>query len=169
MRNRNLLFRGNAASQSLQNFPKPIHVFVHLARDYDARKWEKSWREGKIIGINDRMPYGYFRAAGDGCAVSYAQDKSRNKLERMLGSCVSSLIGIDLVHAWRNRNGIYAAEAVWTHTELQSLAVLLVFEILFWKPRPKLIAQSVWLMDRWQSLGRARRGSFRASSRRPMF
>lgn len=156
MRNKSLLFHGHAASHSLQ-FPKPVHVFVHLARDYDARKWEKRWREGKITGINDQMPYGYFRAADNGCAVSYAEDKPRNKLSKLIDSCVSFLVGIDLAHAWQNRNEIYASDVVWTHTELQSLAVLLLFEILFWKPRPKLIAQSVWLMDRWQSLGWARR------------
>jgi hypothetical protein len=32
---------------------------------------------------------------------------------------------------------------------MQYIAVLLLFQILFWKPRPKLIAQSVWLFDRW--------------------
>jgi glycosyltransferase involved in cell wall biosynthesis len=150
MSNKNFLLRGNAASE-------PIRVFVHLAREFDADKWQKSWAEGKIIGINDRMPYGYFRAAEDGYNVSYSQDKTRNKLEGLISAFASSVIGVDIVHAWRNRKEIYAAEVVWTHTELQSLAVLLLFEILFWKPRPKLIAQSVWLMDRWPGLGSPRR------------
>jgi hypothetical protein len=157
MSNRNFLFRGNAASESGNKFSNPIRVFVHLAREFDADKWEKSWAEGKIIGINERMPYGYFRAAEDGCNVSYSKDKTRNKLERLISAFASSVIGVDIVHAWRNRKEIYAADVVWTHTELQSLAVLLFFEILFWKPRPKLIAQSVWLMDRWPGLGSPRR------------
>jgi glycosyltransferase involved in cell wall biosynthesis len=128
-----------------------------LAREFDARNWEKKWEEGKIIGINDRKPYGYSRAAEHGCAVTYSEDKTRNKFERLLGSFMASLVGVDVLHAWRNRKGIYAAEVVWTHTELQSLAVSLLFAISFWKPRPKLIAQSVWLMDRWPGLGQAKR------------
>jgi glycosyltransferase involved in cell wall biosynthesis len=36
----------------------------------------------------------------------------------------------------------------------------MLFHILFWKPRPKLIAQSVWLYDRWQDLGLLKRWVF---------
>jgi glycosyltransferase involved in cell wall biosynthesis len=157
MSNRNVHFHRSAGSQSTQEYSKPVRVFVHLARDHDARQWERRWREGKIVGINDRLPYGYFRAAEHGCAIAHSQDKTRNKFERFLGSLASSVVGVDIAHAFRNRNGIYAADVVWTHTELQSLAVLLLFEILFWKPRPRLIAQSVWLMDRWPGLGRIKR------------
>jgi len=46
---------------------------------------------------------------------------------------------------------------VWTHTEIEYLAVLLLFRSLFWKRRPKLIAQNVWLFDRWQSFSGAGR------------
>lgn len=153
MSNRTILLNMDAASQGDQRFSNPIRVFVHLAREFDARNWERRWAEGKVLGINERLPYGYFRAAGDGCAIAYSQDKTRNKREHLLGAFVSSIVGADLVHAFRNRRGIYGADVVWTHTELQSLAVLLLFAILFWKPRPKLIAQSVWLMDRWPRLG----------------
>src|SRR3984893_11419692 len=136
---------------------KPIRVFVHLARGFDAQNWEKRWAAGRIIGINERMPYGYFKAAEDGCVIFYSEDKTRNKLEQSVGSWITSILGVDIVHAWDNRNGIYASDVVWTHTEIQYVAVLLLFRIFFWKRRPRLIAQSVWLFDRWQSLGVARR------------
>ena len=73
---------------------------------------------------------------------------------------MKSIFGVDILYAWRNRKGIYDSDIVWTHTELQYIAVLMLFHILFWKPRPKLIAQSVWLYDRWQDLGLLKRWVF---------
>jgi hypothetical protein len=29
------------------------------------------------------------------------------------------IVGFDLIHAWRNRKGLFAADIVWTHTELK--------------------------------------------------
>jgi glycosyltransferase involved in cell wall biosynthesis len=142
---------------SVEEYSRPIRVFVHLARGFDARNWEKRWAAGRIIGINERLPYGYFRAAEDGCIIRYSEDMTTNKLEQLLGSWIMSILGVDIMHAWENRNGIFASDVVWTHTEIQYLAVLLLFRSLFWKRRPKLIAQSVWLFDRWQCLGAARR------------
>src|ERR1019366_5982202 len=134
-----------------------IRVFVHLGRGFGARHWEKIWSEGRIIGINERLPYGYFRASDEGCAIVYSEDKIENWLERFFRRGIAYSVRVDIVHAWRNRTGIYDSEIVWTHTEQQYLAVLILFRIFFWKRRPKLIAQSVWLFDRWQSLSLVRR------------
>ncbi|MCI0600193.1 MAG: glycosyltransferase family 4 protein [Beijerinckiaceae bacterium] len=136
---------------------QPIRVFIHLAKGFDARKWEKRWGEGQLIGINERMPYGYYRAAEDGCTIVYSEDKSNSRLEDLVGSLLRSIVGVDIVHVWRNRKGIYDSDVVWTHTELQYLAVLLLFQLMSWRRRPKLIAQSVWLFDRWNRLSAARR------------
>jgi len=46
---------------------RQIRVFVHLARGYGAADWKKRWAEGKIIGIHDPLPYGYYRAQELGC------------------------------------------------------------------------------------------------------
>ena len=137
--------------------PALVCVFVHLGRGFGARQWGKRWAEGRIIGINERLPYGYFRAAADGCAIVYSEDKIENRLERFFRRGLAFIVGVDVVHAWRNRKGIYNSEIVWTHAEQQYLAVLILFRILFWKRRPKLIAQSVRLFDRWQSLSSVRR------------
>jgi len=137
-----------------------IRVFVHLSVPYGAERWQDSFKNGKLIGINDRLPYGYYRAAEDGCQIVYSEDKKENRLDRSFRLWMKSIFGVDIVHAWRNRKGIYDSDVVWTHTELQYIAVLMLFHILFWKPRPKLIAQSVWLYDRWQDLGLLKRWVF---------
>jgi glycosyltransferase involved in cell wall biosynthesis len=142
---------------SVNGEAKPIRVFVHLAKGFDARRWQERWTAGRIIGINERMPYGYFRAAEDGCEIVYSEDKTKNQLEHMLGSLLMLIMGVDVVHAWRNRKEIYASDVVWTHTEMQYLAILLLFRTLFWRRRPKLIAQSVWLFDHWYGLSSVRR------------
>jgi glycosyltransferase involved in cell wall biosynthesis len=72
------------------------------------------------------------------------------------------LLSVSIVHAWRNRRGIAAADVVWTHTESQHLAVLLLLRLWRREQRPKIVAQSVWLFDRWQSLSPPRRWFYAA-------
>jgi hypothetical protein len=131
---------------------KPIRVFVHLARGFGAARWQARWDRGEIIGLNDRLPYGFFRAQEDGCVVEYSEDRSENLLGAALRLGARLLLGFDFVHAWRNRRSIYAAEIVWTGTESQHLAVLLLLRRRNRRHRPKVIAQSVWLFDSWPSL-----------------
>lgn len=135
----------------------PIRVFVHLARGFGARQWSAKWQRGEIVGLNDRLPYGYFWAAEDGCAIEYSEDKKEGALGKLLRFSVRLVLGFDFVHAWRNRRGILNTEVVWTHTESQHLAVLLLFRLVAPAQRPKLVAQSIWLFDRWQSLSPLRR------------
>jgi glycosyltransferase involved in cell wall biosynthesis len=142
---------------SVNRDSKPARVFVHLARGFGAQSWQERWAAGRIIGINERLPYGYFRAAEDGCSIVYSEDWKANWFEQQLRSWVMSVIGLDILHAWRNRKGIYDSDIVWTHTEFQYLAVLLLFRIMFWRRRPRLIAQTVWLFDNWHGLASAKR------------
>lgn len=139
----------------------PIRVFVHLAYGFGARNWLERWQRSEIIGINDRLPYGYFWAEEDGCAIEYSEDRSENFPGRMLRLSLRLLLGFDLVHAWRNRRGIANAEIVWTHTESQHLAVLLLLSLRPPPQRPKVIAQSIWLLDHWHKLSRVRRWFYR--------
>lgn len=136
---------------------RPLRVFVHLARGFGAAQWQAKWQRGEIIGLNDRLPYGYFRAAEYGCAVEYSEDGPERSIGRFCRLGLRALLGFDFVHAWRNRHGIRNAEIVWTHTESQHLAVLL---LLLGRPapcRPKVIAQSVWLFDSWPRLSPLKR------------
>jgi glycosyltransferase involved in cell wall biosynthesis len=138
-------------------YDRPIRVFVHLAHGFGASQWEAKWKRSEIIGINDRLPYGYFWAREDGCLVEYSEDKEERLVGKLMRLGIRALLGFDFVHAWRNRRGIGRAEVVWTHTESQYLAVLLLFQARRRARRPKLIAQSVWLFDRWNRLSRPRR------------
>lgn len=138
-------------------YDRPIRVFVHLAHGFGASQWEAKWKRSEIIGINDRLPYGYFWAREDRCLVEYSEDKEEWLVGKLVRLGIRALLGFDFVHAWRNRRGIGRAEVVWTHTESQYLAVLLLFQARRQTRRPKLIAQSVWLFDRWDRLSRPRR------------
>lgn len=129
--------------------PAPIKVFVHLASGYDARDWEQRWKNGRIIGINEPFPYGYHRAEQYGCLIEYSHDKQESAPERLLRLGIRALLGFDLFHAWHNLKRMRAADVIWTHTESQYLAILFLFRFSRGK-NPKLIAQSVWLMDRWK-------------------
>lgn len=135
----------------------PIRVFVHLAFGFGARNWLERWQRNEIVGINDRLPYGYFWAGEEGCTIKYSEDRRENFLAKMLRLSVRAVLGFDLVHAWRNRRGITKAEIVWTHTESQHLAVLLLLVARPRRRRPKVIAQSIWLFDGWDKLSPVRR------------
>jgi glycosyltransferase involved in cell wall biosynthesis len=67
------------------------------------------------------------------------------------------LLGFDLLHAWRNRRDLFDTDVVWTHTELEHLAVLTLWQIIPRCHRPKIIAQCVWLLDKWDRLTAAKR------------
>jgi glycosyltransferase involved in cell wall biosynthesis len=129
-----------------------IQVFVHLAYGFGEQSWERRWKEGKILGINEPLPYGYYRAEAMGCSVTHSQDKSESAPEKLFRLAIRVLLGFDLIHAWRNVDGIRSADVVWTHTESQFLAILLLLRNTPRDRRPKLIAQSVWLFDQWHKL-----------------
>ncbi len=63
----------------------------------------------------------------------------------------------DLIHAYRNRKGIFSSEIVWTMEEVQYLAVLFLSMTIPVPGRPRLIGQTIWLIDRWSNLSRLRR------------
>ena len=126
-----------------------INVYVHLAYGFDAVKWQQAWQAGTKIGLNEEFPYGYHHAEAFGARVVYSTDYRENALQKYLRYALRVVAGFDFIHAWRNRRHMLAADVVWTHTESQSLAVLLVFGLGKAAPRPKIIAQSVWLYDEW--------------------
>lgn len=144
----------------------PLRVFVHLARGFDVRRWEERWRTGKLIGINDPSPYGYARAKQQGCVVAFSQDDPESAPVKLVRLTLRAVLGFDIVHAWRNREGIYASDVVWTHTESQHLAVAALFSLVSQPTRPRLIGQSVWLFDRWRKLSGLRRRFFRVLMRK---
>lgn len=139
------------------NSAKRIRVFVHLARSFGLAAWQERWDAGRILGINHRDPYGYQQAVDMGCDLSQSEDPPENAFQRLLRLGLRAILGFDLAHAWSNRHGIFNAEVVWTHTESQALAVLLLMRLKASAKQPKLIAQTVWMVDDWKSYAASRR------------
>jgi glycosyltransferase involved in cell wall biosynthesis len=139
---------------------RPIQVFVHLAYGYGAQSWERRWKDGNILGINELLPYGYYRAETMGCAVTHSQDRSESLSGKIFRLGLRVVLGFDLIHAWRNFDHMKDADVIWTHTESQFLAILLLFRLKRGARRPKLIAQSVWLFDQWHRFSAPRQWLF---------
>jgi glycosyltransferase involved in cell wall biosynthesis len=126
-----------------------IKVFVHLVHGFGARRWSAAWAKGEMPGILDKLPYGYYHAANDQYDIQYSEDVNESRITRFIRLALRRALGFDLLHAWRNRLGLHEADIVWTHTELEHLGVLLLWCLTNPISRPRLIAQSVWLYDRW--------------------
>jgi glycosyltransferase involved in cell wall biosynthesis len=129
-----------------------INVFVHLAAGHDAEEWAKKWADGSLIGVNDPSPYGYARAGDMGCKVIFAKGGKEGPVGKYFRLGLRYLLGFDYIHARNNRQAIYAADVIWTHTESQFLAVALLFLLDRRPDRPKLLGQAVWLIDKWPKL-----------------
>jgi glycosyltransferase involved in cell wall biosynthesis len=138
-----------------------MKVFVLLGYGFGANSWAQRHALGLIPGLNDRSAYGYHRAAGDGWSLEYSQDRDEGQVARWGRVALRKLLGFDLIHVWRNRSSIFEADVVWTHTELENLGVLALFRMLGRRSRPKLVANCVWLFDRWSRLSWARRFLYR--------
>ena len=140
---------------------RPVRVFIQLGRGFGAREWEKRWARGAIPGINERLPYGYYHAADSSFRIDYSEDHAEMWPSKVVRLGLRRLLGFDLVHAWRNRTMVLGADAVWTHTEFEHLAVLALLRSFRFDPKPKVIAQSIWLFDRWRELSTTKRWLYR--------
>lgn len=131
------------------------HVHVHLFYGADPR----FYRKGENIGCL----YGYHHAESEEFALNYSRDAAESKPVRTMRRALKAVLGFDLIHAWRNRRAILDADVVWTHTEQEHLAValLLLLHARGRGERPLLLAQSVWLIDRWPDYGPLRRALYR--------
>lgn len=134
-----------------------IKVFVHLVHGFGARRWSEAWDKGKMPGILDKLPYGYYHAADNQYEIQYSEDANESRVTRFLRLALRRALGFDLWHAWRNRVGLHGADIIWTHTELEHLGVLSLWCLTRPVLRPKLIAQSVWLYDRWTDFSAPKR------------
>jgi len=126
----------------------PISAYIHLAYGFGAENWNRRWKSGTLIGVNEPFAYGYHRAAAFNCKVKYSTDHAEGPVSKAARYCLRLLLGFDIVHAWRNRRAIFSADVIWTHTESQALAVAAVLKLKGGR-RPRTIFQSVWLIDRW--------------------
>lgn len=140
---------------------RPVRIFVQLGRGFGAREWEQRWSKGAIPGINERLPYGYYHAADSSFRIDYSEDHAETWPSKVVRLGLRRLLGFDLVHVWRNRRMILGADAVWTHTEFEHLATLALLRSYRFRPKPKMIAQSIWLFDQWRRLSTTKRWLYR--------
>ncbi|WP_250510791.1 glycosyltransferase [Caballeronia sp. GACF4] len=133
------------------------HVHVHLFHGADPRHY----RSGDKIGCL----YGYHHAESPEFVLSYSRDAAEGKPMRILRRALKAIVGFDFIHTWRNRDDILSSDVVWTHTEHEHLSVAL---LLLLKGRrkqspgsPLLLAQSIWLLDKWAGYGALRRWVYR--------
>ncbi|CAE6712155.1 hypothetical protein R69927_04396 [Paraburkholderia domus] len=125
-------------------------VHVHLFYGADPR----FYRPGDDIGCL----YGYHHAQSDAFALTYSQDARESKPVRLLRRGLKAALGFDIIHTWRNRAEMLRSDVIWTHTEQEWLSAALMLLLSGRKAgadgsEPLLLAQSVWLLDKWPSYG----------------
>lgn len=137
--------------------PAPIRerprVAVLLAWQQDPVAWRERHQRGETM---DETPYGYERGEGS-FEMTWAVSHPESSLARRIRRRLAAWCGFDIVHAWRNRRLLFSADAVWTHTEREHLAVALLQRLRWGRCRVPVIAQSVWLWDEWSAHGALRR------------
>jgi glycosyltransferase involved in cell wall biosynthesis len=125
-------------------------VHVHLFYGADPR----FYRPGENIGCL----YGYHHAESDEFQLSYSQDAKESKPVRLVRRALKTLLGFDLIHTLRNRDEMLRSGVIWTHTEQEWLsAALMLLMNGKRETQPLLLAQSVWLIDKWPNYGVLRR------------
>jgi glycosyltransferase involved in cell wall biosynthesis len=136
-----------------------MKVFVQLAHGTDARHWQARLAAGRVLGINEQSPYGYHLARQWGCDVRFSHDWPESWPVGLLRRALRRLLGFDVVQAARNDRRLRDCDVVWTHTECQTLSVLLLRK---WHGGgPRVIGQSIWLFDDWQRLSPPLRAIYR--------
>lgn len=137
-------------------------VAVVLRYGLDPAVWARRHERGEVV---DRTPYAYHLAAS-AFSLEWSSDRAEGPVARWWRMSVKRVLGFDFVHVWRNRALLKNADAIWTHTEREHLAVALLTLLNPRAYRGASIAQSVWLWDLWPTLSSARRLFFRALVRR---
>lgn len=128
---------------------RPV-VLVMLPHGLDVRHWRRRFHQGDVL---DETPYGY-GAAGDAFDLRWSVDHRETRFARLARRAIVHAVGADLVHVWRNRALFRGTDVVWTHTEDEHLAIGLLRNRL---GEFRLLAQTVWLWDRWPHLTSLRR------------
>ena len=123
-----------------------MRVFIHLPHGLSR----ETYREEYYNGVQpEESPYGFHRAEEmPGMHVKFSKDARETQISTMLRKICRRIFGFDVLHALFNRSEIEAADIVWTVSEGEALAVALL-KTLHLLVHPKIIANAVWLLDRW--------------------
>lgn len=128
-------------------------VMILLNPAQDVREWRRSFESGARL---DRTPYGYDRA-DQWFDLAWGETLAASRVGQLLRRWSTRWLGCDLPHAWHNRKLILEADVVWTHTEREHLAVAWLQLLTPRARKVPVVAQSVWLWDRWAGYGPVRR------------
>ena len=123
-------------------------VHVHLDHGRSPASWSERFARGEVGAPSS---YGYEHAS-DRVELTFSSDAPDRRFSRLVRGASRRLIGFDLLHLLRNRRAMGEADAVWTHTEYEWAGVVLLRAAGLAAPRA-VIAQSVWLWDRWGAGG----------------
>ena len=136
-----------------------MRVFIHLPHGLNR----ENYREEYLAGVQpEESPYGFHRAEEvPGLQVEFSKDFRETQLSTTLRKVCRKVFGFDVLHAFYNRNEIETADIVWTVSEGEALAVALM-KTLHLVVRPKIIANAVWLLDRWPLIPFYHRSLFKA-------
>ncbi len=135
---------------------KLTRPFVCLPWGMDARAYRRRFDEGREP---DESPYGFHLARQLGYDVTFSEDVPRVRKSRA-GALLERLLVFDAIHVFRNRARIGRADVVWTMQEGEGLAVALLMRLRLVPQRP-LIANAVWMFDRWERMQPVRRRFYR--------
>jgi glycosyltransferase involved in cell wall biosynthesis len=153
---------GQGWAEANRNKPRRT-AFVHLKHGLDVARYREQYRRGEVP---DETPYGFHHAESMGWEVQFSEDHEESSLVRFVRRALLRVLGFDLVHAFRNRRAIAGADIVWTMEEIQFLAVCALPWVAWGMRRPRLIAQTVWLWNRWEQYSGLRRAMLRRLLRR---
>ncbi len=126
---------------------------VHLKYGLDVARYRQKSLRGEVPDVT---PYGFHHAESMGWRLSYSVDRPESFVSNFIRRALTRLLGFDLVHAFRNRKLITAADIVWTMEEVQFLAVCALPLVVPGTRRIRLIAQTVWLFNKWNTFSAAR-------------
>lgn len=128
------------------------NVFIHLDNGRSPVSWSKAHHNRQVFGEG---PYGY-QFAGEHLHLTYSRDTDEHRLGRFLRRVLCRIIGFDIIHAFRNLDGLRNAGVIWTHTEHEHLAIAILQKVGL-VPRVPIVGQTIWLWDSWKQFGPVRR------------
>lgn len=123
-------------------------VAILLNHGQDPCAWGERYLAGDAI---DSTPYGY-GLAEEWFDLTWAKSHQESRRVRRWRIALAGRLGFDVVHAWRNRGVLFSADVVWTHTEVEHLALSLLQRLVPSYRHTHVLAQTIWLWDRWPEL-----------------
>ena len=126
---------------------------VHLKYGLDVARYRQKSLRGEVPDVT---PYGFHHAESMGWRLTYSVDQPESFVSNFVRRALIKLLGFDILHAYRNRKLITSADIVWTMEEVQFLAVCALPYVLPGTKRIRLIAQTVWLFNKWGTFSSSR-------------